>query len=272
MPKRSISDPLHEGQFRHKISTVRKCKSKNDRLFAQPHPRVLSRRQAALVSFVENSKPASCMSLSLPLKSTKITTTGGFDDFTKNSTLDKNPYQLQQESPLPTKSKLVVDESAYISRASPVSSKKRARECVCLAELDIRAYPGYITYFGHDGNPTNTYQLDIPWNNSNYLTNSCPNSNTVSKKKTNQDDSKSSSPFCNIFFDSIDECPSVYDSSLQVRSSSTHLCNHTKGTILVSESCKHRRVSRKSSLMNSSSDKFICTAKNSWSGSARSKV
>lgn len=251
---------------------MRKCKFNNDRLFVQPHSRVLSRGQASLASFVENSKPTSCKSMSLSLIRTKPTATGGFDDFTKNSTLDKTPYHFQQESPLPKKSKLVFDKSVYTSHASPVSNKKRVYERVCLAELDIRAYPGYITYFGHDGNPTNTYQLDIPWNNSNHLTNSLPNSNTVSEKKTNQNDSKSPSTLCKMFFDGICERPSIYNSSLEMHSSKPQSCNHAKGTILVSESCKRRRVSRSNDLMSSSSDRFIYSTQSSWPGSASSKV
>jgi hypothetical protein len=161
-----------------------------------------------------------------------------------------SPCHVQLNSLLPTATTLVSAGSNPDPQACPASCKKRER--VSLAELDIAAYPGYITYFGQDGAPTGTYQLDTQWDNSSDFTNhatsddtsSCGNGSSSSdqEEEIERETTPMSRSLCKILFCSVDEPIPVYVSPPRVRPSSEQLRGYVNQAGLAGKTRKRQCV------------------------------
>ena len=165
-----------------------------------------------------------------------------------------SPFQVQLESPLPTATTLVSAGSAPDPQTLPSSSKKRERERIHLSELDIAAYPGYVTYFRQDGAPIGTYRLDTRWDNSsdfaNHGTNdhsaSCSlhgsNSSSDQEEEIERETTPVSRALCKILFCGVDEAIPPYVSPPRVRPSSKQLRNYVQQDRLVGRTRKRQYV------------------------------
>lgn len=257
-PRRKLSDPLHEGLFTWVPGPVRRCRSSSDRLLARSGScqMVSRRRPSSSSSASADSAKTAAVLLASPL-SFKLTDAPLFTAVKATSNkvqASLSPFQVQLESPLPTATTLVSAGSAPDPQTLPSSSKKRERERIHLSELDIAAYPGYVTYFRQDGAPIGTYRLDTRWDNSsdfaNHGTNdhsaSCSlhgsNSSSDQEEEIERETTPVSRALCKILFCGVDEAIPPYVSPPRVRPSSKQLRNYVQQDRLVGRTRKRQYV------------------------------